>query len=40
MDASVVLTGGPDDRAIVDEAESRLAAAGVRRCGSTTRPTS
>ena len=30
MDASVVLTGGPDDRAIVDEAESRLAAAGVR----------
>ena len=30
MDASVVLTGGPDDRAFVDEAESRLAAAGVR----------
>jgi len=29
MEASVVLTGGPDDRAIVDEAESRLAAAGV-----------
>jgi lipopolysaccharide heptosyltransferase II len=30
MDASVVLTGGPDDHAIVEEAESRLAAAGVR----------
>jgi ADP-heptose:LPS heptosyltransferase len=30
MDATVVLTGGPDDRATVDEADSAPAAAGVR----------
>jgi lipopolysaccharide heptosyltransferase II len=30
MDAAVLLTGGPDDRTIVDEAYTRLAAAGVR----------